>query len=105
MNPSNCRCPMCVHGAPKHPGEVLHTEYLKPQGISLQEAANRVGVTRQSISNLVNGKTSMSITMAMALSREFGRTCRGVAPPSRLTGTCGMSIMHRRSDQCFEYLR
>ena len=95
---------MCVHGAPKHPGEVLHTEYLKPQGISLQEAANRVGVTRQSISNLVNGKTSMSITMAMALSREFGRTAEEWLH-LQTTGTCGMSIMHRRSDQCFEYLR
>lgn len=67
---------MCIYGAPKHPGKVLHSEHLKPQGISLQEAANRVGVTRQSISNLVNGHCRLSVNMAVSLSRIFGRTAR-----------------------------
>lgn len=65
-----------VSEPPSHPGEVLYKQYLEPLGISIQGAATEVGVTRQSMSNLVNGHCCLSVNMALSLSRVFGRSAR-----------------------------
>ena len=65
---------MRAESPPKHPGRVLSDDYLRPMGISVQRAADRVGVARQTMSNFVNGHTSLSVNMALAVSREFGET-------------------------------
>ena len=67
-------CSLCGSGNPRHPGELLYTQYIKRRGITIDAAARHIGVTRQTLSNLVNGRSSMSIAMALALSREFGKT-------------------------------
>ncbi|MHB8422411.1 MAG: HigA family addiction module antitoxin [Leptospirales bacterium] len=55
---------------PAHPGEVLR-EYLPP-GMNVSEAARRLGVTRQSLSTLLNGRSDMSIEMALRLESALG---------------------------------
>lgn len=55
---------------PPHPGEVLR-EYL-PEGMSVTEAAKRLGVTRQALSALLNGRAGVSAEMALRLSDALG---------------------------------
>ena len=55
---------------PAHPGEVLR-EYL-PAGLALGEMAKRLGVTRQALSALVNGRAGVSAGMALRLEAQLG---------------------------------
>ena len=55
---------------PAHPGEVLR-EYL-PEGVSIGEVAKRLGVTRQALSALLNGRAGVSATMALRLEGALG---------------------------------
>jgi len=55
---------------PAHPGEVLR-EYLPP-GMNVSEAARRLGVTRQALSALLNGRSDMSVEMALRLESALG---------------------------------
>jgi antitoxin HigA-1 len=57
---------------PPHPGEHLRLDYLKPMSLSVTEAARRLGVTRQTVNNLVNGISGISPEMAIRLSKAFG---------------------------------
>lgn len=59
---------------PQHPGALVREECLRPLGLSVTEAARRLGVGRQALSNLVNEKASVSIEMAYRLSKLFGST-------------------------------
>ena len=47
---------MCMKN-PSHPGEVVRVACLKPLGLSVTEGAKVLGVSRQALSNLVNGKS------------------------------------------------
>lgn len=53
-----------------HPGEVLR-EYLPP-GLGVSEFANRLGVTRQALSALLNGRSGVSAEMALRLEAALG---------------------------------
>ncbi len=64
---------MCMKN-PMHPGEVVRVTCLKPLGLSVAEGAKILGVSRQALSNLVNGKAGMSIDMAIRLTKAFGST-------------------------------
>jgi addiction module HigA family antidote len=55
---------------PAHPGAVLR-EYL-PDGMTVTEVAQRLGVTRQALSALLNGRAGVSADMALRLSQAFG---------------------------------
>ena len=59
---------------PVHPGAIVRQDCLKDLGLSVTEGAKRLGVGRQTLSNLVNGKASVSIEMAYRLSKAFGST-------------------------------
>ena len=59
---------------PVHPGVIVREECLKPLGLSVTEGASRLGIGRQTLSNLVNEKASVSIEMAYRLSKAFGST-------------------------------
>ncbi len=59
---------------PIHPGAIVREECLKPLGLTVTEWARRLGVGRQTLSNLVNEKASVSIEMAYRLSKAFGST-------------------------------
>lgn len=54
-----------------HPGAFVR-EHVIPQGMTVSEAAKTLGIGRQALSNLLNGKSALSPDMAMRLSKAFG---------------------------------
>ena len=61
---------------PSHPGKVVRTSFLEPLDISVTQGAKALGVSRQALSNLVNGKSRMSVEMAVRLEKAFGFTAK-----------------------------
>ena len=57
---------------PPHPGRIVRQECIEPLGLTVTEAAFRLGVTRQALNNLVNEKAGISPEMAIRLSKAFG---------------------------------
>lgn len=58
---------------PPHPGEIIRDLYLESLGLSITAAAAGLGVTRKTLSLLVNGYAGISPEMAARLSKAFGR--------------------------------
>ena len=56
---------------PAHPGEVLKELYF-PQGMGVSEAAKKLGVSRQTLSAIINGRAGISAEMAMRLAKALG---------------------------------
>ena len=61
---------------PPHPGRIVRQECLEPLGLTVTEAARRLGVNRNTLNNLVNGKAGVSPEMAVRLSKAFGGSPR-----------------------------
>jgi addiction module HigA family antidote len=59
---------------PVHPGSVVRHDCLEPLGLSVTEGAKVLGVSRQALNNVVNGKSGISPEMAIRLSKAFGST-------------------------------
>ncbi|MBI4829259.1 MAG: HigA family addiction module antidote protein [Nitrospinae bacterium] len=59
---------------PPHPGEVIRELCLRPLKLSVTAAAAALGVSRVSLSELVNSKNGVSPEMAYRLSKAFGST-------------------------------
>ena len=59
---------------PPHPGEIVRHECLEPLGLSVTRAAKGLGVSRQTLSELVNERAGISVQMALRLSKSFGST-------------------------------
>jgi len=57
---------------PPHPGEVVRELCLEPLGLSVTAAAAGLGVTRKTLSELLNGHAGISPEMALRLSLGFG---------------------------------
>jgi len=62
---------------PPHPGLGVKVDCLEPYGLSVTEGAKILGVARQTLSLLVNERTSLSWDMAIRLSKAFGSTPDG----------------------------
>jgi len=60
--------------SPVHPGAIVREDCLNSLDLSVTEGAKRLGVGRQTLSNLVNEKAAVSIEMAYRLSKAFGST-------------------------------
>jgi addiction module HigA family antidote len=59
---------------PPHPGGIVRRQCLEPLGFSVTKAAQALGVARQTLSQLVNGKAGISTDMSIRLSKAFGST-------------------------------
>ena len=59
---------------PAHPGEVLRALYLEPLKLTVTDVARALGVTRKAFTELVNGRSGVSTSMALRLSKAFGTT-------------------------------
>jgi antitoxin HigA-1 len=57
---------------PPHPGEIIAEDVLKPLGLSVTAAAKALGVGRQALSALVNGRAKLSPEMAVRVQKAFG---------------------------------
>jgi len=62
---------MLMHNPP-HPGAILRELCLEPLGLSVTEAAQALGVSRKTLSSLLNGRAGVSPEMAIRLSIAFG---------------------------------
>ena len=62
---------------PPHPGVVVLQECIEPSGLNITQAAEALGVTRNTLSELVNAKRGISPEMAVRLSKVFGGSEQG----------------------------
>lgn len=62
-----------IHNPP-HPGEVLKKLCLEPLGLTVTEAAKALGVSRKTLSGILNGRAGISPEMAVRLSIAFDTT-------------------------------
>jgi addiction module HigA family antidote len=62
---------MKMHNPP-HPGEVLRAFCLEPLGLSVTRAAEALGVSRKTLSAILNKRAGISPEMAIRLSKAFG---------------------------------
>jgi addiction module HigA family antidote len=59
---------------PTHPGEMLREDFLPDYKLSVSDLAEAVGVSRQSINELLRERRAMSPEMALRLARLFGNS-------------------------------
>ncbi|MDR0595984.1 MAG: HigA family addiction module antidote protein [Clostridiales Family XIII bacterium] len=59
---------------PIHPGEILREEFMADYGLSVSDLATAIGVSRQSVNELVREKRSLSTEMALRLAACFGNS-------------------------------
>lgn len=59
---------------PKHPGDILKEDYLKPLSITIQNMASTLGISRKTLSKIVNGRGTVTPDIALRLSRAFDTT-------------------------------
>ncbi len=78
---------------PPHPGTFVLQECIEPLGLSITAAAEALGVTRTTLSELVNGKRGISAEMAFRLSRVFGGSAE-----SWLVQQAQYELAHLRTD-------
>ena len=62
---------------PPHPGGVVLRQCIEPLGLTITDAADALGVTRNTLSELVNERRGISPEMAVRLSKVFGGTEEG----------------------------
>src|SRR5206468_12225441 len=77
---------------PPHPGLVVLQECIEPSGLTITQSAAALGVTRNTLSELVNGKRGISPEMAVRLSKVFGGS-----PESWLTQQAHYDLAHLRT--------
>ena len=57
---------------PPHPGEIIRDEIIEALGLTVTSAAEILGVRRATLSDVTNGKASVSAEMALRLEKAFG---------------------------------
>ena len=62
---------MRMHNPP-HPGEIIKVLCLEPLGVTVTHAAEALGVSRKTLSAILNGRAGISPEMAVRLSIAFG---------------------------------
>jgi antitoxin HigA-1 len=59
---------------PPHPGRIVRQDCIEALGLTIGEAAEALGVTRQTLDRLVNERGGISPEMALRLAKAFGST-------------------------------
>lgn len=59
---------------PAHPGRIVRSACLEPLGLSVTQGARILGVTRQTLTKIISGKSGVSAEMAIRLAKAFGST-------------------------------
>ena len=81
---------------PPHPGSIVLDECMEPLGLSVTEAAGKLGVSRKQLSAVVNGRSAISAEMAIRLSKAFGTSAEMWA---RLQANYNLSRAMERVDE------
>ena len=85
---------------PPHPGLVVLQECIEPSGLTITQSAEALGVTRNTLSELVNGKRGISPEMAVRLSKVFGGS-----DESWLVQQAQYDLAHVRADRMMRLKR
>ncbi len=80
---------------PAHPGEILKELVMVPLGLSVTEAARHLGVSRKSLSKVLNGRGAITPEMAVRLEMTFGKP--NAAHWLRLQNACDLWQTRQRS--------
>jgi addiction module HigA family antidote len=83
---------MNMHNPP-HPGEIIRDLCLEPLGLSVTDAAEALGVSRKTLSSILNGRSGISPEMALRLSEAFN-----TSPESWLNQQVQYDLWHARKD-------
>jgi antitoxin HigA-1 len=67
------KSPIKMH-KPPHPGEILRELCLDPLGLTVTQAASALGISRKTLSSILNGHSGISADMAIRLSIAFNTT-------------------------------
>lgn len=59
---------------PTHPGKIIKEDYLLPLSISIKDMASTLGISRKTLSKIINERGSITPEMALRLSRAFETT-------------------------------
>jgi addiction module HigA family antidote len=59
---------------PTHPGEILREDFIPDYGLTVSGLAKALGVSRQTVNELLRERRALSPEMALRLSRLFGNT-------------------------------
>ena len=72
---------------PIHPGEMIRENFLPEYALSVSKLAEAIGVSRQSVNELLRERRAVSPEMALRLSRLFGNSAEGTV--KLLVARCG----------------
>ncbi|MCY4427390.1 MAG: HigA family addiction module antitoxin [Halieaceae bacterium] len=81
---------------PPHPGLSVRHDCLEPMGLTITEAAKRLGVSRKQLSDIVNCHAGISPEMAIRLDKAFGG---GAETWLRLQAAYDLAQVMKRADQ------
>lgn len=84
---------------PPHPGETLREDVLPALGLTVTEAARQLGVSRVSLSRMLNGKAAISPDMALRLEAWLGGPQNGPSAESWLRGQMAYDIWRARKQR------
>ena len=59
---------------PTHPGKIIKEDYLEPLSITIKDMSESLGVSRKTLSKIINERGSITPDMALRLSRAFNTT-------------------------------
>lgn len=59
---------------PTHPGGILRRQYIEPLSLTISELASTLGISRKTLSKIVNERGSITPDMALRLSKAFKTT-------------------------------
>jgi len=65
---------MKMNMKPSHPGEMLREAVLKPMGLSVTRAAQQLGISRKTLSSLINERVRLTPDLAMRIAIATGTT-------------------------------
>ena len=83
---------MNMHNPP-HPGEIIRDLCLEPLGLSVTDAAEALGVSRKTLSSILNGRSGISPEMALRLSKAFN-----TSPESWLNQQIQYDLWHAKKE-------
>jgi antitoxin HigA-1 len=79
---------------PSSPGEMLLEEFIKPLGLTQGELADKLGISRVAVNEIVNGRRSVTSATALRLAKALGTT-----PEFWLNGQLSVDLYKAEHDE------
>lgn len=61
---------------PPHPGEIIREEYMKPLGLTVTEMARHLGISRKTVSLIINEHVAVTPETALRLGKALGTSAK-----------------------------